>query len=112
MVHRTLRITPAQASYLTSIAESTHMSRSETVRGVLSFATRQAVGHDHLRRVPSVKRTVRWSVRITPSHDAHIKKVSKLLHCSETDAAAALLASTAARRQFLQHLKHPPVNID
>jgi len=65
------------------------MSRSETVRGVLSFATRQAVGHDHLRRVPSVKRTVRWSVRITPSHDAHIKKVSKLLHCSETDAAAA-----------------------
>ncbi|MDE0133135.1 MAG: hypothetical protein OXM62_10315 [bacterium] len=80
------------------------MSRSETVRGVLTFATRQPVTHDHLRRVPSVKRTVRWSVRITPRHDAHIQRIAKLLHCSETDAAAALLVSTAARRQFLQQL--------
>jgi len=49
---------------------------------------------------------VRWSVRITHRHDAHIRKVAKLLKCSETDAAAALLTSMAARRQFLQSLKN------
>jgi len=106
MVHRTLRITPMQASLLDSTASRQGLGRSETIRGVLTYAIGQPVTYQHLRRAPSEKRTVRWSVRITHRHDAHIRKVAKLLKCSETDAAAALLTSMAARRQFLQSLKN------
>ena len=101
MVHRTLRITPKQASFFESTARSYRISRSETIRGVLAHAIGRPITYEHLRRVPSERRTVRWSVRITHGHDAHIRKVAKLLMCSGTDAAAAVLASMAARRHFL-----------
>jgi len=104
MVHRTLRITPMQASFLESTAYQNRLNRSEVVRGVLTYASRLPLTHEHLRRAPSEKRKVRWSVRITHRHDAHIRRVAKQLRCSNTDAAAALLTSMAARRHFLQHL--------
>jgi len=106
MVHRTLRITPMQASFLDSTAFRHGLSRSEMVRGVLSHATRHPFSREHLHRVPSDRRTVRWSIRITRRHYAHIRRVAEMLCCSETDAAAALLASTTARRHFLQHLNN------
>ncbi len=112
MVHRTLRVTPMQASFVDTTAYWNRLSRSETIRGLLTHATRQPVTYEHLRRAPSERRTVRWSVRISNPHDAHIRKVAKLLHCSETDAAAALFASMAARRSFLQHLKTTPLEHD
>ncbi len=95
-----------QASLLDSTAFRHGLSRSEMVRGVLSHATRHPITHEHLHRVPSDRRTVRWSIRITRRHYAHIRRVAEMLCCSETDAAAALLASTTARRHFLQHLNN------
>ena len=91
--------------FLESTAYWNQLSRSESIRGVLTYATRQPITHDHLRRAPAEKKTVRWSVHITPRHDAHIRNVAKLLKCSETDAAAAFLTSMAARRHFLHYLK-------
>ncbi|MCY4648776.1 MAG: hypothetical protein OXC98_00170 [bacterium] len=106
MVHLTLRITPMQASFLESTANGNRLSRSEAIRGVLTYDTRQPITHQHLGRAPAEKRTVRWPVRITERHNAHIRKIAQLLKCSETDAAAALLTSMVARRHFLQHLKN------
>jgi len=105
MVHRTLRITAKQASFVESTAYRYRLSRSEVIRGVLTHAIGQSITHGHLRRTPSERRTVRWSVRVTPCHDAHIRRVAELLKCSETDAAAGLLFSMAARRHFLQQLQ-------
>ncbi|MCQ3804565.1 MAG: hypothetical protein KTV45_10735 [Acidimicrobiia bacterium] len=110
MVHRTFRVTAMQASFVESAAYRYRLSRSEVIRGVLTYATRQPITYDHLRRAPAEKRTVRWSVRIAPCHDAHITRVARLLNCSETDAGAALLTSMAARRRFLQHLKGQTLN--
>lgn len=101
MVHRTLRITPVQASFFESTADSSRLSRSDVIRGVLTHAIRQPITYEHLRQSPSEGRTVRWSVRITSRQEAHIRRVAKLLMCSETDASAALLTSRAARRHFL-----------
>ena len=102
---------PADHSHAGSLSESVayrnRLNRSEVVRGVLPHATRHPITHENLHRVPPEKRTVRWSVRITHSHNAHIQRVAQLLHCSETDVAAALLTSTAARNHFLQHLQQP-----
>ncbi len=109
MVHRTLRLTPTQAGVIDGITDRHQLTRSKTLRALISHACRQPITHQHLHRAPSHKRTVRWSVRLTPQQDHTVTTVAESLRCSLTDAASALLSSAAAQRNLLQQLtQHPP----
>lgn len=108
-VHRTIRISPTQAGVINGIADRFQWSRSETVRALLSHASRQPITHQHLERAPAEIRSVRFSVRLTPQQDEAVRRVADVLRCSLTDAAAALLASPEAQRSLLHQLtQHPP----
>lgn len=108
MVHRTLRLTPTLAGMIDGIADLCQLTRSKTVRALVTHASHQPVTYQQLSSTRSRRRTVRWSVRLDTQQNNAIVKVSKLLRCSQTDAAAALLASAAAQRNLLQQLTQHP----
>ena len=97
MTHRTIRLTPKQAQQIDHAAHMWSLSRSATIRHLIDMSRKELVAHQHLQTSPS-QTTERWSVRFTPQQNTLITNTARLLKCSQTHAANALITAATRRK--------------